>query len=222
MIPSALLVLAAAYAALMLWRYGRRGLLVAAPGLVRLRSDPEASAATAAQRQAGGDLEAMGFRRIGARSEEGPLGGLDLRSDAWVHEAEGAWADVFEAPPRPGAGARLYFLSVFPDGALALTANHPRPSRSDGTVETGGLPDASPSATWAAHRRAVGRLAERHGRPRAAPDLAGREAAARAWYRAAGRRELRRLFLLHFLNALFAAAVLGYAVYGLLRSPRAP
>jgi hypothetical protein len=212
-----LLALAAIYAAMMLVRYGRRGLLVLAPGLLRFGADAGAPPATPGQLQAGEALESLGFRRLGRRVERGPLGGLDLRSDAWVHEGDGAYADVFDHPTRPGAAAWLYFLSAFPDGAVALTANHPRASRSDARVEAGGVPGAAADATWAVHRRAVGRLAARHGAPAAPPDLARREAAARAWYRAAGNRELRRLFLLHFLNALFAAAILGYAARGLWR-----
>jgi hypothetical protein len=216
-----LLALAAFYAAMMLVRYGRRGLLVAAPGLVRFRSEPDAPAATVGQRQAGEALESLGFRRMGRRSEDGPLGGLGLRTDAWVHTEEGAYADVFDEAPRAGGGPLLYFLSAFPDGAVALTANHPRVGRSDGIVEVGGIPGAGAGAAWAVHRRAVDRLADRHGRPSAPADLAAREGAARTWYRAAGGREIRRLFRMHFLNTLFAAAILGYAALGLWRHLRA-
>lgn len=212
-----LLALAAVYAAMMLLRYGRRALLVAVPGLVRFRSQPDAPAATAPQRQAGEALASLGFRRLGRRTEDGPFGGLDLRTDAWANEADGAYADVFDHAPRPGAGPWLYFLSVFPDGALALTANHPRAGRSDGTVEVGGIVGAGADAAWAVHRRTVSRLAGRHGLPAAAADLAAREAAARTWYRVAGNRELRRLFRLHFLNTVFAAAILGYAAHALWR-----
>ncbi len=176
---------------MMLWRYGRRGILFVAPGLVRFHSDPDAPPATALQRAAGDELEPLGFRRLGARSEEGPLGGLGLRSDAWVDEAAGAYADVFEEAPRKGAGARLYFLSVFPDAAVALTANHARKGRSGGTAEVGGIPGAGVAATWAAHRRVLDRMAPRHGAPGARADLGAREAAARAFYRAAGAREFR-------------------------------
>jgi len=216
-----LLALAAAYAGMMLVRYGRRGILVLAPGLLRFGADAGAPPATPGQLQAGEALASLGFRRLGRRVERGPFGGLELRSDAWVNEGEGAYADVFDHAARPGAGAWLYFLSGFPDGAVALTANHPRASRADAQVEAGGVAGASAEAAWAAHRRAVARLAARHGSPAAPPDLVGREAAARAWYRAAGNRELRRLFLLHFLNALFATAILGYAVHGLWRLHRA-
>jgi len=213
---TALLALAAAYAALMLWRYGRRGILVLAPGLVRFRSDGSAPPRTALQRQAGEELEPLGFRRLGSRSEEGPLGGLGLASDAWVNEARGTYADVFEQGPRGGARARLYFLSVFPDGAVALTANHPRRDRSDGSVEVASVPGASPVAAFEAHLRTLGRMAPRHGAPAAAPDLPGREAAARTFYRRAGNQELRVRFLAYFLNTLLAALILAGALRMLL------
>ena len=217
---SLLAALAAVYAAMMLWRYGRRGILFAAPGLVRFRSNPAAPPATALQRQAGDELEALGFRRLGARSEEGPFGGLGLRSDSWVDERAGAYADVFEEAPRPGAGARLYFLSVFPDGAVALTANHSRKGRSDAEAEVGGLPAAGVAATWAAHRRVLDRMAPGHGAPVARADLRDREAAARTFYRVAGGREIRARFLAYFLNTLLAALILTWALRTLTAGPR--
>jgi len=211
-----LLLLAASYSALMLWRYGRRGILVVAPGLLRYRSWESATPSTAAQGLAGEALRELGFRRLGSRSEEGPLGGLGLASDSWADDAHRTYADVFEEAPRRGAEARLYFLSTFPDGAVALTANHPRQGRSDGSVEVAGLPAAGTGAALAAHLRTLERLAPRHGLPTETGDLGAREAAARAWYRAAGARELQARFLLYFVNALLAALILGGALHMLL------
>jgi len=217
---TALLALAAAYSALMLWRYGRRGILVVVPGLIRFRSEATAAPATAVQRQAGEHLAQLGFRRLGSRSEDGPLGGLGLRSDSWADEAHGTYADVFEDAPRRGADARLYFLSTFPDGAVALTANHARKGRSDGAVEVGAMPAAGIGAVFAAHLRTLERMAERHGSPRVAGDLDARESAARAWYRAAGARELQARFLVYFLNTLLAVLILGGALRMLLSRSR--
>jgi hypothetical protein len=219
---TALLALAAVYAALMLWRYGRRGILVVAPGLLRFRSDERAAPATVLQRQAGEELESLGFRRLGTRSEEGPFGGLGLASDAWVNEAQGTYADVFEQAPRAGAGPRLYFLSIFPDGGVALTANHPRRARSDGSVEVAGIPGAGLAATWQAHLRTLQGMELRHGAPTAGADLESRQAAARTWYRRAGGRELQARFLAYFLNALLAALILGGALRMLFSGPRRP
>jgi hypothetical protein len=213
-----LLLLAAGYAALMLWRYGRRGWLVVAPASVRVRSRADEAPRTPAQAQAGAALAALGFRRLGSRDEEGPLGGLGLRSDAWAQEGEGAFADVFEEAARPGVPARLQLVTGFPDGAVALTANHPRTPRAGPSLEVGGFPDATVEATWEAHRRAVARLAARHGPPAPASGLEARDALARAWYRGAGGRELRQRFAVYLGNALLAALILGAALSMLLRS----
>lgn len=215
---TALLLLAGAYAALMLWRYGRRGWLAVAPSTVRIRSRVDEGPRTPHQAEAGGELAALGFRRQGSRDEDGPLGGLGLRADAWDHGSEGAYADVFDARPPGGAPARIQFVTAFPGGALALTANHHRKPRSAESLEVGGFPDASVADTWAAHRRAVARLAARHGPPEPAGGLAGRDAIARAWYRGAGGRELRERFAIHLGNALLAALILGAALAMLLRS----
>lgn len=199
--------LALLFAAWMLFRHGRRGLLFVAPGLVRVAGDREAPPATPGQLRAGEDLSRLGFSRLGARREDGPLGGLRLGTDAWANERDGAFADVFDHAPRGGGPPWAYFLSPFADGALVLTANHPRLALSTDRILTGGLPGSSLEATFAAHRRAVERFAGRHGAPAVRADLAARLELARVWYRGPGRSELRRLFFVHFVNSLAAIAL---------------
>ncbi len=206
------------FALYMLVRHGRRAALFLAPSLVRAEGDREAAPATPALARAGDELERLGFARLGSRRESGALGGLDLVSDAWANEPEGSYADVFAHAPRGGGGPWAYFLSPFADGAVVLTANHPRLARSTERLRTGGIPGATLEATWAAHRSAVGRFAERHGRPGAPADLRARAEAARAWYRGPGRPELRRLFFLNFVNALFAVLIGAVSARALARA----
>lgn len=205
------------FAAWMLVRHGRRAALFLAPGLVRAEGDAESPPATAAQARAGEALERLGFVRLGARRERGAMGGLDLASDGWANEPAGTYADVFAHAPR-GGGPWAYFLSPFADGAVVLTANHPRLARSTDRLRTGGLPGATLEATWAAHRTAVERFAARHGQPGAPADLAARGAAALAWYRGPGRSEIRRLFLMNFVNALFAVLIGAVSARALTRA----
>ena len=195
------------FAAYMLVRHGRRAALFLAPSRVRAEGDREAPPATPALARAGDELERLGFVRLGSRRESGAMGGLNLVSDGWANEPQGAYADVFAHAPRGGGGPLAYFLSAFADGAVVLTANHPRLSRSTDRLRTGGLPGATLEATWAAHRAAVERFAAHHGQPGARADLGARAEAAGAWYRGPGRPELRRLFLMNFVNALFAVLI---------------
>jgi hypothetical protein len=213
-------ILVVLFAAYMLFRHGRRALLFLAPGLVRVRGEAGAPPASPMQLRAGDELAGLGFARLGTRCEEGALGGLSLASDAWVNQAEGAFADVFDHLPRHGHGPWVYFLSAFSDGATVLTANHPRLARSTPWLQTGGLPGSSLAATWAAHRVAAERFAAQHGRPSAPTDLEARQAAARAWYRGPGRGELRRLFFLNFLNALVALLLIAASAKAIARSLR--
>lgn len=206
------------FAAWMLVRHGRRAALFLFPSLVRSGGDAAAPPATPALVRAGDELARLGFVRLGARRETGALGGLDLFSDAWANEPEGAYADVFDHAPRGGGGPWAYFLSPFADGAVVLTANHPRLARATDRLRTGGLPGATLEATWAAHRVAVGRLAAGHGQPRARAELSVRDEAARAWYRGPGRPELRRLFLVNFLNALVAVLIGAVSARALTRA----
>jgi hypothetical protein len=211
-----LLALAGFYAAMMLVRYGRRGLVAVAPWLVSSRSTPAGSPPTVAQEEAVAVLAGLGFRRLGTRVEEGPIGGLGLRS---VSLAAGqVFADVFELGPRPGDLARVQLLTTFPDGAAVLTANHARTARAERRGEISGLPGTALGQVLEVHHRTVARQAAVHGEPLPAHDLAGRDAAARAWYRGMGGAELRRRFAVYLGNALVAAAILTYCVVSLVRS----
>lgn len=216
-----LLALAAVYAALMALRYGRRGILVVAPGRVRSVSTPGGEPRTEPQRAAGASLEALGFHRLGTRVEDGPWRGLALRSLA-LADGGAVFADAFEEGPRPGEPARVQLLSTFPDGAALLTANHARVRRAGARGEVSGLPGAGLVELLAAHHAALGRLTPRHGPALPATDLAARDAAARAWYRGPGGAELRGRFAVYLVNSLFAVAVLAWCVASLVRARVAP
>jgi hypothetical protein len=217
-----LLALAGFYATMMIFRYGRRGLLAIAPSSVSSRSTPDRGSPTEAQRAAAEVLLPLGFVRLGSHLEEGPLRGLGLRSETFA-DAEGqVFADVFELAPRPGDVARVQLLSTFPDGAAALTANHPRVARSGRRGEVSGQPGVALAQVLEIHRRAVARLSGTHGPPLPARDLPGRDAAARTWYRGIGGQELRRRFAVYLGNALFAAGILAFCVTSIVRSRPAP
>ncbi len=212
-----LLALAGFYAAMMLVRYGRRGILAVAPTLVRSRPTPDGLAPTDAQRKAGEVIAPLGFVPHGSRDEEGQLGGLGLRSASWA-DGESVFADLFEQGPRPGDMARVQLLTTFPDGAAALTANHVRTARSGRGGEVAGLPGVALDQVVEIHRRSVARLATAHGNPLPARDRAGRDAAARAWYRGIGGEELRARFAVYLANALVAAGILTFCVVAIWRS----
>ncbi len=217
-----LLALAGFYAAMMILRYGRRGILAVAPSLVSSRSTRGGPLPTEAQGAAAVVLQALGFQRLGSRVEDGPLRGLMLRSETYAEAAGVVFADVFEMPPRPGDVARVQFLSIFPDGAAALTANHARAARSGRRGEVAGLPGAALEQVLEVHRRTVARLSGAHGPALPACDLAGRDAAARAWYRGIGGQEIRSRFAVYLGNTLVAATILAYCLASLVRSRSAP
>ncbi len=213
-----LLALAAVYAAMMIARYGRRGVLAVLPGLVSSRVVDPAPPSTGPQRAVAPGLEASGFHRLGSRVERGPLRGLELPSETWASADGAAFADVFEQGPGPDAPARLQLLTTFRDGAAVLTANHGRRPRTGRPGEIAGLPGAPVPEVAAHHRRAVERLAAVHGAPVPASGLEARNAAARAWYRGIGGAELRGRFAVYLANTLFAAGVLAFCVWAIYRS----
>jgi hypothetical protein len=207
--------LVAAFALFMLIRHGRRGLLFAWPRLVRVTGEERPS--TVAQLRAASELESLGFRRIGSKQERGLGGGLDLQSEVYVNRAAGTFADVYAHQPPGVPTAMVTFLSPFPDGALVLTANHPRvPILSDKGL-VGGLPLTDIDGTWGAHQKAIDHFTPKHGTPEVQEDLANRLEVARAWYRGIGGRELRKLFTVNFFNALIAVLLLAGTVEVVLK-----
>jgi hypothetical protein len=198
--------LAALFALYMLARYGRGALLFVAPSLVRVEGEPSAGPRTLAQLRAGEALAALGFVRLGARREAGPLRALDARLDAWALPEGGIYADVAEGAP--AGGARVSFVSPFPDGAFVVTANHARLALRGPKLQAGGLAGATLEAALAAHRVALARFAREHGAPSAALDLEARLASARRYRAGPGRREIRRETAMSFLNACIALVLL--------------
>jgi hypothetical protein len=198
--------LAALFALYMLARYGRAALLFVAPSLLRVTGEAGAGPRTLAQVRAGEALAALGFVRVGARREAGPLGALEVRTDAWASEADGVYADVAERAV--AGGPAVSFTSRFPDGAFVVTANHARIALQGPKLQLGGLPGATVEAALAAHRVAVARFASDHGAPTAPADLAIRLEVARHYGRGHGRRELRRRTAMAFANACIALLLL--------------
>lgn len=198
--------LAAAFALFMLFRHGPRALLFLAPGLVRARVEPPGPARSAAEQRAREALEALGFGHLGALWERSPLGGFAEHCEVFAGPGGDAFADVVSG------GARVRFVSPCRDGAQLLTDGAPRPAIEGRGGRAAGLPGAEPAAAWAVHAKALAGFTATHG-PAAAPaSLDARLAAASAWRRGLGRRELRRLALVPFLNAVLASAILAFAV----------
>ena len=201
-------LLVAAFALLQLVRYARGALLFVVPA-VRVSGEAVDSPPSSVRARAREQLETLGFTRLGVLHQRGPLGALTAASDTYASAAAAtAFADVTEARPGP----RVVFFTPFTGGAAVVTENARRRSISTSSVLAGGLPDAPLSDVHAAHQVAVRRFSQRHGAPAVTPDLAGRVAAARAWYDGPGRREIRTTHAAAFGIALLAAAILASAV----------
>ena len=168
------------------------GLLWLMPGAIRHQAlpadefpaaeDPEPVRTTAPV------LEALGFERLGVRSEKPPLG-KPLRSYDWVNRAQRCYASAYMVDRRT---RRLYFFTPYDGGAAVLTADHRRPGADlHGYYLAGGLDRATPEELWTAHRRQMAAMDET-GRERIAMGtLPDRMACARAWFLGAGKREVR-------------------------------
>ncbi len=191
-------LLVALFAIVQMLRYARRAALFVVPS-VRVSGEPGATPRSAARLRVGAALEELGFAPLGIRRERSPLGAHDVEAS--------------EAP-------RVVFFTPFRDGAAVLTANFARPAVTTPLVQAGGLANARVEAQLAAHEVAVERFAAAHGTPVVATTLDARLGAARAWYEAEGRRELRRSSAMAFGLVLFAAVLLASAVNILLGGAR--
>jgi hypothetical protein len=81
-----------------------------------------------------------------------------------------------------------------------------------------GLPGVALDQLVEVHRRTVTRLSVAHGNPLPARDKAGRDEAARTWYRGIGGEELRARFAVYLANALVAAGILAFCVLAIWRA----
>ncbi len=185
-----------------------------------VRGDPGATPGSAARLRTGEALEALGFAPLGVLRERGPLGALARETDAYASRARGAFADVLPAGPgAPRGGVQLF--TPFPDGAAVLTTDLPRRAVTGERLQVRALPGAALEALLAEHALGVVRLRAGHGAPAVAEELVSRVGAAGAWYRGAGRRELRRDNLVPFAVALLGLALLASSAHILLRVPPA-
>lgn len=205
--------LVAIFTLVMLVRHGPRAVLFLAPRSVRISGDPEAPSRASGQLAAGELLERLGFRRLGLRRERGPLGGLDLKVDAWSHP-DGTCADAY---PVGGREAVVSFLTAFADGFVVGTSNFRRAVVETRSGRVGGIAGAALEGALAAHRKAVEPLAAAHGAPPPIGDLHARIALARRFYAGIGAAELRRPALMSLLNAALALLLLVTSLRQLLR-----
>jgi hypothetical protein len=201
-------VLVATFCLMMLYRHAPRAILFLAPRAIRIEGDPAAPQAAIAQVAAGERLEPLGFRRLGLRRERGPLGGLRMDVDSWMHP-DGTCADAF---PAGGRDPIVSFLTTFGDGYQVGTSNFRRVAVESGAGRVGALAGATLEAALAAHRKAIEPLVAVHGAARVAEDLAGRVALAKAFYAGVGARELRRPSFMSLLNTAMALVLLASSV----------
>lgn len=206
--------LVAIFTLLMLVRHGPRALLFLAPGAVRITGDATSLPRASGQVAAGELLAQLGFRRLGLRRERGPLGGLDMEVDAWVHP-DGTCADAF---PVAGREVVVSFLTAFADGFVVGTSNFRRGAVESPRGRVGGIAGARAEGALAAHRKALEPLAVAHGAPRPVADLDARIALARQFYAGIGAKELRRPSLMSLLNAALALLLLVTSLRQVLRA----
>lgn len=143
-------------------------------------------------------LQKLGFLPLGSHVEHPFAVAPTVHYDA-VHAGHHVFASVscarFEQP-------RLVLFTPT-DGGGVVTANYRRPAREvSGHYLSGGLEGASADRLVNAHLRRLAGV----GAPKASWTLEGRVEAARAWYRGAGKVELRQQ---HVVGLLWTAGGLG-------------
>ncbi len=157
-------------------------------------------------------VEDLGFAPLGVLREKRPLGPAQ-KEFSYGNEAEHAFAAVL--PVRDEAW--LFFFSAFEGGRAVVTADFRWPATERDDYLAGGLPAATPTEVWNAHRRRVARMVETGARPITGLSLERREEVAREFYRTGpGRREARRRETRAFMFSVFALALLGSAIQAFL------
>lgn len=195
-----------------------RALLFARPSSVNVEVDAPADNVTVpgALEPAWDALRAEGFVLLGTHLEEARFAKPVTMYDA-AHVDKRVFASLSSG--RDGAGTpRLVLLTPIASKGLdgetgfVLTANYRRPAREvAGFYCSGGIEGASPERLVKAHLRRV----ETFGvAPSGDFTLEARVAAARAWYRGAGKTELRQQHAVGLLWTLFAIGMVSAAIFG--------
>ncbi len=189
------IALAAVVLRFTLWR----ALLCLKPTSVRLELEAPADQVTLPIELKGVDQEltALGFQRLGTRSEK-PKFGKQVLSFDYANEADGTFATAYLED-----AARVYFLTHTDTGGFVISANHKRPAKEvPGRYFSSCLEDVSVERLYRAHQRTMVGF----GTPVGPYTQEGRLEKAKAWYEGPGRSELR---LQHLPGLLWSVGSLG-------------
>lgn len=155
-----------------------------------------------------GELQKLGFTKLGAHTEKAPLSSASWFLDA-VHPTEPVIASLSIGPDEQD---HLFFLTQSERG-FVITANYRRPSfEVPGTYLAGGLDGASPERLLKAHLRRVPEI----GAPKRLKTIEDRVVAARDWYSESGKPELRQQHAVGLLWTLGAVGMVGAALFRLV------
>lgn len=98
----------------------------------------------------------LGFEPLGKSWEKAEMRKID--SFIFLHRQEGFRASIW---PLLGGDYRMYFLTMFTDGAAVLTANYPRPTQDAADYFAQGVPTVILANALAEHRKSTARFVER-------------------------------------------------------------
>jgi hypothetical protein len=153
------------------------------------------------------ELRALGFASIGSHLEQ-PRFGPEMFSYDYAHPTEKCFATLYVST---NGGAKLYFLTPTRGGGFAITANHRRAAREiKGRYLSGALESLPAARVFTAHLRRAGEV----GAPEGEFDMAGRIAAAKAWFAGPGNVEVRQQNALGLLWTVGTVGMVAAAIFG--------
>lgn len=199
----------------MLWRNLPRALLFLWPGLAGARRLDETSPLVdfSLFEEVERVVTPLGFARLGAHAEIHPLRRPSATYD-FLLSGEPVWGSAW----RQGSEVRFALVTAFQGGGMVVTADHKRLGIDRPPYLAGGLPEASPEQLLAAHRRRVERLRQMGLSPVSDLTLDARVAAARAFYRGPGAREVRLGAANAFILSSMALVLFGAALVAVARA----
>jgi hypothetical protein len=217
--PQILLVLAFILFALCVWKFLPRSLLIIRPGTnsyFRKHSDTIISEKyNEAIQKTAGEIETLGFIRLGIKVEKLPLWEKTINELALACTKEQTFASISVVNNK----VIYYFYTPFTNGRVVLTANGAFPAITVDDILQSAVASAEPEDLLTIHRKRIETFSSKGSQPYEFYDQESRIKATHQYYKTPTVRKMMRLsgLLYLFIFLIIGCLPLIYSIFNLIK-----